>query len=185
VANFTKLNWTNRAEISGLSLSQKLAGVAGISNLSTGTGIGKPVIRGLSGNRIAVFAQGTRIENQQWGDEHGLGLDENGYEQVEIIKGPASLLYGSDALGGVLYFSDALYAKGNSLEGTFGSEYNSNTNGWRNTGASKLSKNCFHWNAFGGYTTHEDYRDGNHDAVPNSRFHTGDFKTSLGYPVKN
>ncbi|GHT20168.1 TonB-dependent receptor [Bacteroidia bacterium] len=181
VANVTKLNLSNSAEISGLSLSQKLAGVAGISNFSTGTGIGKPVIRGLSGNRIAVFAQGTRIENQQWGDEHGLGLDENGYEQVEIIKGPASLLYGSDALGGVLYFSDALYAKGNSLEGTLGSEYNSNTNGWRNTGAFKLSKNRFHWNAFGGYTTHEDYRDGNHDAVPNSRFHTGDFKTSLGY----
>jgi iron complex outermembrane receptor protein len=181
VANVTKLNLDNGTETQGLSLSQKLAGVAGISNFSTGAGIGKPVIRGLSGNRIAVFAQGTRIENQQWGDEHGLGLDENGYEQVEIIKGPASLLYGSDALGGVLYFSDALYAKENSLESTLGSEYNSNTNGWRNTGAFKLSKNHFHWNAFGGYTTHEDYKDGNNDLVPNSRFHTGDFKTSLGY----
>lgn len=181
VANVTKLSLANNAETQGISLSQKLSGVVGISNFSTGTGIGKPVIRGLSGNRIAVFSQGIRIENQQWGDEHGLGLDENGYEQVEIIKGPASLLYGSDALGGVLYFSDERYAKGNSMEGALGSEYNSNTNGWRNTGAFKLSQNRFHWNVFGGYTTHEDYTDGNHDFVPNSRFHSADFKNSLGF----
>ncbi|GHT12687.1 TonB-dependent receptor [Bacteroidia bacterium] len=181
VANVAKLSLANNPETQGLSLSQKLAGVAGISNFSTGVGIGKPVIRGLSGNRIAVFSQGIRIENQQWGDEHGLGLDENGYEQVEIIKGPASLLYGSDALGGVLYFSDERYAKENSVESAIGSEYNSNTRGWRNKGAFKLSKNRFHWNAFGGYTTHEDYANGNHNLVPNSRFHTGDFKTLLGY----
>jgi iron complex outermembrane receptor protein len=181
VANVVQLSLAHNAETQGLSLSQKLAGVAGISNFSTGAGIGKPVIRGLSGNRIAVFSQGIRIENQQWGDEHGLGLDENGYEQVEIIKGPSSLLYGSDALGGVLYFSDERYAKENSIESVLGSEYNSNTNGWRNKGAFKLSKNRFHWNAFGGYTTHRDYKDGNNNLVPNSRFHTGDFKTSLGY----
>ncbi|KAA6299768.1 MAG: putative TonB-dependent receptor, partial [Candidatus Ordinivivax streblomastigis] len=181
VVNVTKLNLANNTETQGFSLSQKLSGVAGIGNFSTGAGIGKPVIRGLSGNRIAVFSQGIRVENQQWGDEHGLGLDENGYEQVEIIKGPASLLYGSDALGGVLYFSDERYAKENSIESVVASEYNNNTNGWRNTGAFKLSKNRFHWNAFGGYTTHEDYTDGSDDFVPNSRFQTGDFKTSLGY----
>ncbi|OAV75528.1 putative TonB-dependent receptor precursor [Bacteroidales bacterium Barb7] len=181
VANVAKLSLANNTETQGLSLSQKLAGVAGISNFSTGAGIGKPVIRGLSGNRIAVFSQGVRIENQQWGDEHGLGLDEHGYEQVEIIKGPASLLYGSDALGGVLYFSDERYARENSIEGALGSEYNSNTNGWRNKGTFKLSKNRFHWNAFGGYTTHEDYKDGNNEWVNNSRFRTGDFKTSFGY----
>ncbi|GHT79035.1 TonB-dependent receptor [Bacteroidia bacterium] len=181
VANVAKLSLRNNTETVGLSLSQKLAGVAGISNFSTGAGIGKPVIRGLSSNRIAVFSQGVRIENQQWGDEHGLGLDEHGYEQVEIIKGPASLLYGSDALGGVLYFSDERYARENSIESVISSEYNSNTDGWRNTGAFKFSKNRLHWNAFGGYTTHRDYKDGKNTVVPNSRFHTGNFKTSLGY----
>ncbi|MDR2910043.1 MAG: TonB-dependent receptor plug domain-containing protein, partial [Bacteroidales bacterium] len=165
----------------GISLADKLASVAGVNNLSTGVGIGKPVIRGLSGNRIAVFAQGVRLENQQWGDEHGLGLDENGYEQVEIIKGPASLLYGSDALGGVLYFVDERYAKNNSIEAFLNSEFNNNSLGFKNNGAFKLSKNRLHWNLFGGHTTHKDYKDGNNNFVPNSRFNTGNLKTVLGY----
>ncbi|MDR2125872.1 MAG: TonB-dependent receptor [Prevotellaceae bacterium] len=181
VVNVEKLTLNHNAELNGLSLAEKLTNVAGISNWSTGTGIGKPVIRGLSGNRIAVFSQGLRIENQQWGDEHGLGLDENGYEQVEIIKGPVSLLYGSDALGGILYFVDERYAKENGIESVLSSEYNTNTKGLRNTGAFKLSKNRFHLNLFGGYTTHKDYTDGNKNFVNNSRFRTGDFKTVLGY----
>ncbi|MCL1868757.1 MAG: TonB-dependent receptor [Paludibacter sp.] len=167
--------------VQGISLADKLTSIAGIDNLSTGAGIGKPVIRGLSGNRIAVFSQGIRIENQQWGDEHGLGLDENGYEQVEIIKGPASLLYGSDALGGVLYFVDERYAKNNSIEAAVNSEFTGNTLGFRNNSAFKLSKNRLHWNLFGGYTTHKDYKDGNNNFVPNSRFNTGNLKTTFGY----
>ena len=171
----------NNSSVQGISLADKLTSVAGVDNLSTGAGIGKPVIRGLSGNRIAVFSQGVRIENQQWGDEHGLGLDENGYEQVEIIKGAASLLYGSDALGGVLYFVDERYAKNNSVEAALTSEFNSNTLGFRNNGTFKLSKNRLHWNLFGGYTTHKDYSDGENNFVPNSRFNTYNLKTALGY----
>ncbi len=181
VVNVKSLNLFDNPDLQGISLAQQLSGMPGISNFSTGSGIGKPVIRGLSGNRIAVFSQGVRVENQQWGDEHGLGLDKNGYRQVEIIKGPASLLYGSDALGGVLYFVDDWYAKNNSLEGTLNSEYNTNTNGWRNTGGLKISKGKLHWNLLGGYTTHKDYRDGDNDLVENSRFNTSDFKTVLGY----
>ena len=180
VMNVEKLSIKN-GNVQGISIADKLASIAGIDNLSTGAGIGKPVIRGLSGNRIAVFSQGVRLENQQWGDEHGLGLDEYGYEQVEIIKGPASLLYGSDALGGVLYFVDERYAMNNSMEAAFTSEFNSNTLGFRNNGAFKLSKDRLHWNLFGGHATHTDYKDGNNNLVPNSRFHTGNLKTMLGY----
>ena len=181
VQNVDRLTLNNPAGAKGVSLADQLTSVPGVDNWSTGVGIGKPVIRGLSGNRVAVYSQGVRVENQQWGDEHGLGLDENGFEDVEIIKGPASLLYGNDALGGVLYFVDERYANDNSIEGALNSEYNSNTDGWRNSGAFKLSKGRFHWNAFGAYTTHRDYEDGNGERVDNSRFHTGDFKTTLGY----
>ena len=171
----------NNGSAQGISLADKLASIAGIDNLSTGAGIGKPVIRGLSGNRIAIFSQGIRLENQQWGYEHGLGLEEHGYEQVEIIKGPASLLYGSDALGGVLYFVDERYAKNNSIETAVNTEFNSNSLGFRNNGSFKLSKNHLHLNLFGGYTTHTDYKDGNNNFVENSRFNTGNLKTALGY----
>ncbi|MDR2498220.1 MAG: TonB-dependent receptor [Tannerellaceae bacterium] len=175
-----KLNIADRS-LPGMSLTGKLSAVPGIENLSTGAGIGKPVVRGLSGNRVAVFSQGLRIENQQWGDEHGLGLDENGYEQVEIIKGPASLLYGSDALGGALYFVDERYASDGNLEARFGSEFAGNTAGWNNKGAIKFSKNKLHFNLFGGYNSNKDYADGNNFRVPNSRFNTGNIKTALGY----
>jgi iron complex outermembrane receptor protein len=101
------------------TLIEGLETLPGISQISTGTSIGKPVIRGLSGNRVLVYSQGVRLENQQFGEEHGLGLNDAGVESVEIIKGPASLLYGSDALGGVLYFNPEKFAKSNAFEGDF------------------------------------------------------------------
>jgi iron complex outermembrane receptor protein len=51
-----------------------------------------------------VYSQGVRIENQQFGDDMVWGLNDSGVESVEVIKGPTSLLYGSDALGGVFLF---------------------------------------------------------------------------------
>ena len=74
----------------------------GVSQVSTGSGISKPVIRGLGYNRVVVVADGVRQEGQQWGDEHGVEIDGNAVSSVEVLKGPASLLYGSDALAGVL-----------------------------------------------------------------------------------
>ena len=86
------------------NLIQGLAKLPGISQISTGTAISKPVIRGLGYNRVVVLRNGIRQEGQQWGDEHGIELDENDVERVEIIKGPGSLLYGSDAMAGVVNF---------------------------------------------------------------------------------
>jgi len=95
------------------TLIEGLSTIPGVAQVSTGTSIGKPVIRGLSGNRVLVYSQGVRLENQQFGEEHGLGLNDSGVESVEVIKGPASLLYGSDALGGVLYFNPEKFANPN------------------------------------------------------------------------
>ncbi|MDR1859806.1 MAG: TonB-dependent receptor [Bacteroidales bacterium] len=181
VMNVERLNLINNPEQQGISLAEKLTLTPGVSNRSSGVGIGKPIIRGLGGNRIAVFAQGVKLENQQWGDEHGLGLDENGFEQVEIIKGPASLLYGGDALGGVLYFNDARFAADNRLDASLHSGFDANTLGLRNAATMKLSNNRLHTNIFGAYTTHTDYTDGNNNTVANSRFNTTNFKTALGY----
>lgn len=75
----------------------------GISQVTTGSGISKPVIRGLGYNRVVVVNDGIRQEGQQWGDEHGIEVDPYSVHSVEILKGPASLMYGSDAMGGCHY----------------------------------------------------------------------------------
>ena len=74
----------------------------GMAQLTTGGGISKPIIRGLGYNRVVVMSDGVRQEGQQWGDEHGVEVDGNGVHSVEILKGPASLMYGSDAMAGVV-----------------------------------------------------------------------------------
>ncbi|HET9133736.1 MAG TPA: TonB-dependent receptor [Gemmatimonadales bacterium] len=84
------------------SLGAVLEGLPGLRNFSTGNGIGKPVIRGLTSNRVLVLDNGQRLENQQWGDEHGPNVETATAERIEVIRGPASVLYGSDALGGVI-----------------------------------------------------------------------------------
>jgi iron complex outermembrane receptor protein len=84
------------------TLGETLTNLAGVHSLSTGIGIGKPVIRGLTSNRVLVLDNGQRLETQQWGDEHGPNVETATAERIEVIRGPASVLYGSDALGGVI-----------------------------------------------------------------------------------
>jgi len=80
----------------------EIANLPGISAVTTGPNISKPFIRGLGYNRVITLQDGIRQEGQQWGDEHGIEVDQNSIDRVEIIKGPASLTFGSDAIGGVV-----------------------------------------------------------------------------------
>ncbi|WP_231459382.1 TonB-dependent receptor domain-containing protein [Pedobacter sp. Leaf132] len=77
-------------------------GIPGVSAVTTGTNVSKPFIRGLGYNRVLTLYDGLRQEGQQWGDEHGIEVDEYGISRAEVVKGPASLTYGSDALAGVI-----------------------------------------------------------------------------------
>ncbi|MDQ2768657.1 MAG: TonB-dependent receptor [Gemmatimonadota bacterium] len=85
-----------------VSLSQALDGFAGVRNLSTGQQVGKPVIRGLTGPRVLILDDGLRLEDYSWSDEDGPSVDSRLAERIEVIRGPASVLYGSDAIGGVI-----------------------------------------------------------------------------------
>lgn len=87
---------------SSSNIIDAIAKQPGISQITTGAGISKPVIRGLGYNRVVVVNDGIRQEGQQWGDEHGIEIDEYAVNNIEIIKGPASLSYGSDAIAGVI-----------------------------------------------------------------------------------
>ncbi|WP_010136430.1 TonB-dependent receptor [Ochrovirga pacifica] len=84
------------------SLMQTLQNIPGVSTINIGSGQSKPVIRGLGFNRVVVVQNGIKHEAQQWGSDHGLEIDQYGIENVSVIKGPASLLYGSDAIAGVV-----------------------------------------------------------------------------------
>jgi iron complex outermembrane recepter protein len=163
------------------TLIEGLATIPGVSQVSTGASIGKPVIRGLSGNRVLVYSQGVRVENQQFGDEHGLGLNDAGVESVEVIKGPASLLYGSDALGGVLYFNPEKFANANSYKVNFSQKLFANTLGSNSSLGLKTSTDNWKFLARGTLNTHSDYTTADGERVTNTRYQEKDFKTGLGY----
>ena len=167
-----------------VTLAEGLTNIAGVESVSTGNSIGKPVIRGLSSNRVLVYTQGVRLENQQYGDEHGLGINDAGLESVEVIKGPASLLYGSDALGGVLYLNPERFAQENESAADASLNYFSNTKGYSTNVGYKSSNNGFKFLFRGSLTEHSDYNT-NKYRVTNTRYREQDFKAGLGYQSSN
>ncbi|MEP6991154.1 MAG: TonB-dependent receptor [bacterium] len=86
----------------GISLAHAVAQLAGVRNVSTGQQVGKPMIRGLFGPRVLVLTDGSRVEDYSWSDEDGPSIDARLAQRIEVIRGPASVLYGSEALGGVV-----------------------------------------------------------------------------------
>lgn len=84
------------------SLVQALQSIPGVQSMDMGTGISKPMIRGLGFYRVVVAQNGIKQEGQHWSNHHGVHIDQNAVGHVEVIKGPASLQYGSDAIGGVI-----------------------------------------------------------------------------------
>jgi len=85
-----------------VSLAHVLEALPGLRTLSTGAQIGKLVIRGLAGPRVLVLENGSRLEDYSWSDEDGPSVETGFVRRIEVIRGPASVLYGSDALGGVI-----------------------------------------------------------------------------------
>ena len=109
------------------NIMHAIAAEPGVSEITTGGGISKPVIRGMGYNRVGVVNDGIRQEGQQWGDEHGVEIDGNAVSSVEVLKGPASLLYGSDALAGVLKLNTDPVVPLGKMRVNVNSEYHSNS----------------------------------------------------------
>jgi iron complex outermembrane receptor protein len=163
---------------------ESLTKVPGVDMIAKGQGVSKPVIRGLSMNDVLVMNNSVRIENYQFSENHPLGIDDNDVERVEIIKGPASLLYGSDAIGGVINFIKEKPAPVGKILGDYRLQLHSNTLGMNNSiGLKGASKNIFGGFRFGN-KTHADYLQGGGDYVPNSRFNEMTFNANTGYTAK-
>lgn len=111
------------------NIIESLNKVPGVSTVSTGPNISKPYIRGLGGNRVLTLYDGVRQEGQQWGDEHGVEVDQFLIDRVEVIKGPASLMYGSGALAGVVNLLPGAPVPAGALNGSALVAYDTNNKG--------------------------------------------------------
>ncbi|HRE37634.1 MAG TPA: TonB-dependent receptor [Chitinophagaceae bacterium] len=157
-----------------------LTHIPGVSQLSTGPAISKPFIRGLGYNRVVTISDGVRQEGQQWGDEHGLEIDEMSITRAEVVKGPASLMYGSDALAGVIQFISNTPVANGTYKGNVLMNYQSN-NGLLAANANLAgNNNGFNWNINGTYKSAGDYRNKYDGKVLNSRFNEKNFGGYIG-----
>jgi iron complex outermembrane receptor protein len=163
------------------NFSEVLTSVPGVDMISKGSGVSKPVIRGLSMNDILVLNNGVRFENYQYSSHHPLGIDEFGIGNVEIIKGPASLLYGSDAIGGVINFIKEKPASVGTITGDYNLQLFSNTLGVTNNLGIKGASKKFFAGVRAGQKSNSDFLQGGGDYVPNSRFNEVSVKTNAGY----
>lgn len=160
------------------------ARVPGVAGISTGPAISKPVIRGLGYNRVVVVNDGMRQEGQQWGDEHGIEIDDYSVQRIEVLKGPASLMYGSDAMGGVINIQSFVPAPEGKIKGQVISEYQTN-NGLRGIyGGISGTQHGFNWNAYGSYKGAHDYKNRYDGYVFNSKFNQKNFGGMIGYNGK-
>jgi iron complex outermembrane receptor protein len=194
--NFTSAQHDNTVKISTISskelsqslapsLIQAIAEVPGIDFISKGPGIGTPVIRGLSLSNILFLNNGVPMQNYQFSANHPYMIDENGVERIEIIKGPASLIYGSGAVGGVINLIGEHIAKEGTIEGDVVVKYFGNTQGVESNIGIKGNSNGLFWGLRAGINTNKDYIQGNGKFAPNTRFNRNNLKGTTGIITKN
>ena len=166
------------------SMVESITELAGIDMISSGQGIQKVVVRGLSGMRVVTYLNGMQINNQQWANDHGIGFTDLGINEVELIKGASALKYGSEAIGGLLYFKDYPFTADNKLKGFIASKLNNSSYLTNNQVGLNWNYNNFFVDFYGEYTLSTDYRMPNGDYLFNSRFKQSAYKFSLAHRYK-
>ena len=139
------LDRKNIDQILTTNIIDAIAKQPGINAVTTGPNVSKPFIHGMGFNRVLTLVDGIRQEGQQWGDEHGIEVDENAISKIEIVKGPASLIYGSDALAGVVNLIPYQSAPEGKILGNFNTEYQSNNGLIGASGSVDGNRNNFIW----------------------------------------
>lgn len=155
--------------------------VPGVSSLSTGPAISKPIIRGLGYNRVITIHDGIRQEGQQWGDEHGIEVDEYSIQKVEVLKGPASLLYGSDGMGGAVHLITNTPVEQGMIKGNINTQLIDN-NGLMGINANVAGhvQSGFNWNMYGTLKSAKAYQNKYDGRVLNSQFNEQNVGGYLG-----
>lgn len=167
-----------------LTMGELISKIPGVYQAGLGMGISKPVIRGLQGMRIVSLMNGMRIEAQQWGGDHGMGMAELGIGSVEVIKGPVSLIYGADALGGVIHYTDLPPAAVGFLEGQVQLLGHSASMGGVSRLTLRQSGTKWRYMIAGSLANHADFKLPNGKFAENSRFNEEVVRGVVSYTSK-
>jgi len=179
--NILQLDNTPRTQ-----LMNHLTQLPAVSMINGGNGINKPVIRGLSFNHIQLFANGTRLDNQSWDDDHDIGVSDNGFDKVEIISGPAALIYGPNTMGGAMIFSETAPERGVKGKGFVQLGFFNNSIGINFKTGLEGTKKDFYYRASASYQMHTNYLQAKRDTDTskpiafNSKFTNIAFKGIMG-----
>src|SRR5579871_2641199 len=164
----------------GTNIIDAIAKVPGVTAVTTGPNVSKPFIRGLGYNRVLTLFDGVRQEGQQWGDEHGIEVDQYGIDRVEVIKGPASLTYGSDALAGVVNLIPTPPAAEGKMIGDVTAEYQTNNGLFGGSAMLGATKNGFEWMGRISHKQATNYQNKIDGRVYNTAFNETDANVSFG-----
>ena len=181
----------NDVFLNGNSMVESITELSGVDMISSGLGIQKVVVRGLSGMRVVSYLNGMQINNQQWANDHGIGFTDLGLGEVHLIKGSSALKYGAEAIGGLLYFKDEPFISNNKLKGYFATKFNNSNYLSSSKFGLKWNKKNLFINVHAQYSIATDYRlpdldddDQTSAFLYNSRFKQNAIKFSLSYRYK-
>ena len=168
------------------SLAKLLETIPGVSSISTGNTIAKPVIQGMHSSRILLMNNGVRLESQSWGADHAPELDYTGSSMVEVVKGAECIRYGFGAMGGVVLLNDAPLPYENKkikVNGNVNMGYDTNARGFSGSGTIETGYKQFGLRLHGMYTKGGDYRTADY-VLNNTGYNTISFSALAGWQGK-
>ena len=177
----TLINEKDLQATTATNIVDAISKLPGVSSISTGAAISKPVIRGLGYNRVVTLNDGFKQEGQQWGDEHGIEIDEASVGRVEILRGPGSLMYGGDAIAGVINFLPHEPVAEGKIALNALINYQSNNNLISSSLMTAGNINGVNWNIRGSNKTAGDYSNRYDGKVWNSGFKEWNMNGGLGF----
>lgn len=167
-------------ENSSTNIIEAVNKIAGINAVTTGPNVSKPFVRGLGFNRILTLFDGVRQEGQQWGDEHGIEIDQYVIDKIEVVKGPASLIYGSDALAGVINLLPSNQVPDGVINGVIQSNYQTNNKLYALSAALNANKHNWQYGLRATKKTAIDYKNKYDGRVYNTGFDEMDLNAYIG-----
>ncbi len=169
------------------SLAKLLETIPGVSSISTGGTIAKPVIQGMHSSRILLMNNGVRLESQSWGADHAPEVDYTGSSMVEVVKGAECIRYGFGAMGGVVLLNDAPLPYDSTrfhVKGSVNTGYDTNARGVSGSGTLEAGYKRWGMRVHGNYTKGGDYHTADY-ILNNTGYNNIALSAMLGYQDKH